>query len=85
MKILKKRRTKFEKSMKFIAQTNFVKKDFFTICKLKNRTIFEKNIALFFEDFKNSTLNSKSIKTRKKLTRKKCQRISNLNFNSIIF
>ena len=81
---LKRRRTESEEGMKLIAQADSARKDLLTTCKLKSRTTFGRNIALFFEGPKDSALDSESVKARKRLTRERCQRISGLGPNSVV-
>lgn len=53
---------------KLIAQAASARRDLIATGRLKNRSTFSRNIALFFEGPKDSTLDSQTVKARKRLT-----------------
>jgi hypothetical protein len=83
---LKARREKpcIEEGDKLITQAQSEKNNVITTAKLKDRRIFAKNIKYFFNGQQDSIVDSEATKTRKKLTRERCERICTLSPNGLI-
>jgi hypothetical protein len=73
-----------EKGKKLISEVESARNDLIIIGQFKNRIIFYRNITLFFENLKESTLDSAAIKARKKLIRERCDRICDLSSDRVI-
>lgn len=69
VKALKQRHAKtFNKGKKLISQAKSDRSDIVTSSKLKNRTVFRRNIVLIFDSPKDSVIDSQPTKARKQLT-----------------
>ena len=73
-----------EEGKKLISQAQSDRRDVIDSGQLKNRSVFGRNIVLFFEGPKDSVIDSKTTKARKELTRDRCQRISSLSPDGLI-
>jgi hypothetical protein len=73
-----------EEGKKLISQAQSDRRDVIDSGQLKNRSVFGRNIVLFFEGPKDSVIDSKTTRARKQLTRDRCQRICSLNPDGLI-
>jgi hypothetical protein len=69
---------------KLISQAQSDRRDVIKSGQLKNRSVFGRNIVLFFEGPKDSVVDSETTKARKQLTRGRCQRICSLSPDGLI-
>lgn len=83
---LKKRRAEpsFEEGRKLIDQAQSEIRDLIAVAELKNRIIFGRNITYFFDGQKDLIVDSEATKTRKQLTRERCERICTLSPDGLI-
>tara|TARA_R110002060_G_scaffold37453_6_gene48611 strand:- start:118 stop:930 length:813 start_codon:yes stop_codon:yes gene_type:complete len=79
---LKKRQAEScEEGRRLISQAQSDRKD---LVHLKNRSVFARNLKLFFGGPQESAIDSDAIKARKKLTRERCERICKLSPDGLI-
>ncbi|KAF4626889.1 hypothetical protein G7Y89_g11267 [Cudoniella acicularis] len=83
---LKERRTESscEEGRKLISQAQSDRTNLITTTELKNRAVFARNIKLFFGGPQDSSIDSDTIKGRKRLTRERCERICSLSRDGLI-
>jgi hypothetical protein len=73
-----------EEGRKVISEVQSYTRDIINAGKLRNRSVFGRNIVLFFEGPKDSVIDSQPTKVRKQLTRERCQRICSLSPDGLL-
>ena len=74
----------FEEGRKLISQAQLEITKLITNAKLEDRVIFGRNIVYFFNGHRDSVVDSDATKTRKQLTRERCERICTLSPDGLI-
>jgi hypothetical protein len=69
---LHERHAAAEEGRKLISQAQLDRKDIINSGQLKNRSVFKRNIVLFFKGLRDSVIDSKPTKVRKQSTRDRC-------------
>ena len=73
-----------KESHKLSSEAQATRNDLIANCRLINPATFRRNIILTFEGPKNSTFDSRGIKSRKESTRKRCEQIRGLNYDGVV-
>jgi hypothetical protein len=82
---LKKRHAaSFEEGRQLISQAQSDREGVTKSGQLRNRSVFARNIVLFFDGPKDSNIDSQTTKERKQLTRERCQRICTLSPDGLL-
>jgi hypothetical protein len=74
----------FKQGSELLAQAQSEIRDLISTGQLKDRIIFGRNITYFFDGQRDSVVDSDVIKTRKQLTRERCERICTLSPDGLI-